>query len=85
MSAICDWFRHCLDGARIRKRERERVALVRDAALVLQAMEFDGKLYVCFNGVPLVEARMLVMDIPDALAEMRGAYVKHVEAYKQLK
>lgn len=75
-----------------RKAHRERKAAEKAAALVreseerIQAREFGGEVYLCYNNVPLVPADGLSWDIPTALVVAREAWLKWKEkeaAYEQ--
>ena len=68
-----------------RKAQRERkaaqmaAALVRESEAIVQAREFSGEMYVCFNNVPLLPADGLTWEIPTALAVAREAWLKWKE------
>ena len=65
-----------------RKAQRERKAAQKAAALVreseerIQAREFNGEVYVCYNNVPLVPADGLTWDIPTTLVVARESWLK---------
>lgn len=65
-----------------RKARRERKAAQKVAALEreskerVQAREFNGEVYLCYNNVPLVPADGLSWDIPTALAVARESWLK---------
>lgn len=46
----------------------------RDALETLQVMEFNGKLYIAYDGVPIISADLINMDLPEALIEARETY-----------
>ena len=39
-------------------------------------MEFSGKLYVSYNGVPIVNVERLNINVPDLLEESRCNYLE---------
>ncbi len=68
-----------------RKAQRERkaaqmaAALVRESEAIVQAREFSGELYVCFNNVPILPSDGLTWDVPTTLAVAREAWLKWKE------
>lgn len=68
-----------------RKDQRERkaaqmaAALVRESEAIVQAREFSGELYVCFNNVPILPSDGLTWDVPTTLAVAREAWLKWKE------
>lgn len=75
-----------------REARRKKQAALRAAALVreseerIQAREFNGEVYVCYNNVPLVPDDGLAWDIPTTLAVARESWLKWKEkeaAYEQ--
>ncbi|WP_337435739.1 hypothetical protein [Prevotella sp.] len=75
-----------------REARRKKQAALRAAALVreseerIQAREFNGEVYLCYNNVPLVPADGLTWDIPTTLAVARESWLKWKEkeaAYEQ--
>ena len=65
-----------------REARRKKQAALRAAALVreseerIQAREFNGEVYVCYNNVPLVPADGLTWDIPTTLVVARESWLK---------
>jgi hypothetical protein len=75
-----------------REARRKKQAALRAAALVreseerIQAREFNGEVYLCYNNVPLVPDDGLAWDIPTTLAVARESWMKWKEkeaAYEQ--
>lgn len=68
-----------------REARRKKQAALRAAALVreseerIQAREFNGEVYLCYNNVPLVPDDGLVWDIPTTLAVARESWMKWKE------
>ena len=68
-----------------RKAHRERkagakaAALVRESENIVQAREFGGEVYLCYNNVPLIPADGLSWEIPTALVVAREAWLKWKE------
>ncbi len=64
---------------RERKAAQKAAALVRESEAIVQAREFSGEVYVCFNNVPILPADGLTWDVPTALAVAREAWLKWKE------
>ena len=66
--------------ARKEKKAAKKAAdLVRESEAIVQAREFSGEVYVCFNNVPLLPADGLTWEVPTALAVAREAWLKWKE------
>lgn len=69
-----------------KKAAKKAAALVRESEAIVQAREFSGEVYICFNNVPLVPDDGLAWDIPTTLAVARESWLKWKEkeaAYEQ--
>ena len=64
---------------RARQAARKAAALVRESETIVQAREFSGEVYLCFNNVPLLPADGLTWEVPTALAVAREAWLKWKE------
>ena len=64
---------------RERKAAQKAAALVRESEAIVQAREFSGEVYVCFNNVPILPADGLTWDVPTPLAVAREAWLKWKE------
>lgn len=64
---------------RERKAAQKAAALVRESEAIVQAREFSGEVYVCFNNVPILPADGLTCDVPTTLAVAREAWLKWKE------
>lgn len=64
---------------RERKAAQKAAALVRESEAIVQAREFSGEVYVCFNNVPILPADELTWDVPTTLAVAREAWLKWKE------
>lgn len=64
---------------RERKAAQKAAALVRESEAIVQAREFSGEVYVCFNNVPILPADGLPWDVPTTLAVAREAWLKWKE------
>lgn len=73
------WLSAKRKAQRERKAAQKAAALVRESEAIVQAREFSGEMYVCFNNVPLLPADGLTWEIPTALAVAREAWLKWKE------
>ena len=64
---------------RTRKAAQKAAALVRESEAIVQAREFSGEVYVCFNNVPILPADGLTWDVPTTLAVAREAWLRWKE------
>lgn len=64
---------------RERKAAKKAAELVRESEAIVQAREFSGEVYVCFNNVPILPADGLTWDVPTTLAVAREAWLKWKE------
>lgn len=64
---------------RTRKAAKKAAELVRESEAIVQAREFSGEVYVCFNNVPILPADGLTWDVPTTLAVAREAWLKWKE------
>ena len=73
------WLSAKRKAQRGRKAAQKAAALVRESEAIVQAREFSGEVYVCFNNVPLLPADGLTWEVPTALAVAREAWLKWKE------
>ena len=64
---------------RARKAAKKAAELERESEAIVQAREFSGEVYVCFNNVPILPADGLTWDVPTTLAVAREAWLKWKE------
>lgn len=62
-----------------KKAAKKAAALVRESETIVQAREFSGEVYICFNNVPLLPADGLTWEVPTALVVAREAWLKWKE------
>lgn len=79
INQIKAWWNKFSTDARQRKEEHAAKELARDAKEKLQAMEFNGKLYLCFHGIPLLNENMLSAKIPEVLENSRYIYIEYAK------
>ena len=73
------WLSAKRKAQRERKAAQKAAALVRESEAIVQAREFSGEVYVCFNNVPILPADGLTWDVPTPLAVAREAWLKWKE------
>lgn len=64
---------------RERKAAQKAAALVRESEAIVQAREFSGEVYVCFNNVPILSADGLTWNVQTTLDVAREAWLKWKE------
>lgn len=73
------WLSAKRKAQRARKAAKKVAELVRESEAIVQAREFSGEVYVCFNNVPILPADGLTWDVPTTLAVAREAWLKWKE------
>lgn len=73
------WLSAKRKAQRARKAAKKAAELVRESEAIVQAREFSGEVYVCFNNVPILPADGLTWDVPTTLAVAREAWLKWKE------
>ena len=73
------WLSAKRKAQRERKAAQKAAALVRESEAIVQAREFSGVVYVCFNNVSILPADGLTWDVPTTLAVAREAWLKWKE------
>ena len=71
-------------GCKVQREQKYAKYLEAHANSVIQAKEFDGKLYVAYNGEPIIQEDMLDMPIAEALKLSRDTWIAyHIRQKKQ--
>ena len=73
------WLSAKRKAQRARKAAKKAAELVRESEAIVQAREFSGEVYVCFNNVPILPADGLTWDVPTTLDVAREAWLKWKE------
>ena len=68
------WYAEYKEYRRKKRLERVKKLAKRRSREELQIMEYDGEMYICYRGVPIVWERDLAVDWSDALGISRGTY-----------
>lgn len=78
MKKAAAWFRTQLRKAEQRHEERMCSNLINESRSRLQVREFEGKIYLCYDGMPLLTEEYLSESMPTALQGARLAYMRYV-------
>lgn len=77
LTKIGAWLRAWQERRRKRMAERHDEELNQEAERVLQVREFEGRLFICYNEVPLLTTCMLKEDLPLVVEAARIMYVEY--------
>ncbi|MCH3995032.1 MAG: hypothetical protein LKE54_08300 [Prevotella sp.] len=72
------WYNKVVASAKQKKAADKAKELEEESRQVLQAMEFEGGLFLCFKGFPIIREDQLNTKIPDALNKSRDTYMNYV-------
>ena len=68
------WYGEYREYRRVKRLARVKELAKRRSREEVQIMEYDGEMYICYRGVPIVRERDLAVDWSDVLAMIRGTY-----------
>lgn len=66
-----------LKNRRENSRRNRYIRLNREAFHRIQVMEYDNRLFLCFDGMPIAEEKLLDCRIEDAVNEARKSWVRY--------
>lgn len=75
--AVKAWWKKVSEEAHRQKVIKHERNIKREALSRLQAREFEGEIYLCFDNVPLIQEVDLVSDLGCALADAREHYLEY--------
>ena len=75
LEQIKQWWSELVKEYEEKQATKKQKALERMSCEVINVMEFDGKLYVSYNGVPMVPVESLNMTVEKLLAQSRKSYL----------
>lgn len=75
--AVKAWWKKISEEAHRQKVLKHERNIKREALSRLQAREFEGEIYLCFDNVPLIQEVDLVSDLGCALADAREHYLEY--------
>lgn len=75
--AVKAWWEKISEEAHHQKMLKHERNIKREALSRLQAREFEGEIYLCFDNVPIVREADLTVDLVDELEIAREYYLKY--------
>ncbi len=75
LGQIKQWWSDFVKDREEKQAVKKQKVLERMSCEVVNVMEFDGKLYVSYNGVPVVPVENLNVTIEKLLAQSRKSYL----------
>lgn len=81
LSAIKDWWSNVKKNTKARKDAQRHEYLQHRSCIRLQMMEFNGKEYISFDGVPVARLENLKSKAPEFLAQAREDFVSWSERF----
>ena len=85
MNKLVIWFRKVLEHSRRVNEAKRKALLLIEAEDIVQVREFNGKLYVCYRDIPLVEESQLNRQAEITVRSVRAAYVEYFKDRKREK
>ncbi len=76
MSIFTQWLSSKRTAFRERRARAKQESLEHLGYTTINVVEFDGKLYVSYNGIPIVPASSLTVEIEKAVSESRVSFLK---------
>lgn len=81
LSAIRNWWSNVQKSAKARREAQRHEYLQHRSCIRLQMMEFNGKEYISFDGVPIARLENLKNKAPEFLAQAREDFVAWSERF----
>lgn len=81
LSAIRNWWSNVQKSAKSRREAQRHEYLKHRSCIRLQMMEFNGKEYISFDGVPIARLENLKSKAPEFLAQAREDFVAWSEKF----
>lgn len=81
LSAIRNWWSNVQKSAKARREAQRHEYLQHRSCIRLQMMEFNGKEYISFDGVPIARLENLKSKAPEFLAQAREDFVMWSEKF----
>ena len=75
--AVKAWWEKISEEAHRKKALKHEQNIKREALSRLQAREFEGKIYLCFDNVPIIQEVDLVGDLGCMLKDAREYYLEY--------
>lgn len=81
LSTIKNWWSNVQKSAKARKEAQRHEYLRHRSCIRLQMMEFNGKEYISFDGIPVARLENLKSKAPEFLAQAREDFVAWSERF----
>lgn len=78
INQIKAWYNEVVANSDKKRKAIKEKSLAVESCQVLQAMEFNGELYICFKGTPIIREDLLTSTIPDVLEDSRNVYMNYI-------
>lgn len=75
--AVKAWWKKVSEEAHRQKVLKHERNIKREALSRLQAREFEGEIYLCFDNVPIIQEVDLVSDLGSVLTDARELYLEY--------
>lgn len=79
MNRIIRFISAYLKGRQERKAEQRKAVMQNESLKVVQVMEFQKQLYICYNNIPLIDIRY-VENVQTVLNDARTIREKYIES-----
>ena len=73
LNLLSEWLKKRRDNSR----RNRYIRLNREAFHRIQVMEYDNRLFLCFDGMPIAEAKLFDRIIEDVVKEARKSWVEY--------
>lgn len=83
IQSISDWFRAKHESHKKKAQEKRATFLRLEAMSRLQAREFHGKMFLCFDNVPILETEDLTEGLAASVLQARLYYMKYKDTKNQ--
>lgn len=78
MKKISEFISAYLKGRKERKAEQQKAVMQSESLKVVQVMEFQNQLYICYNNIPLIDIRL--ENVQSVLNDARTIREKYIES-----
>lgn len=76
ISNIKEWFEHVSSQAKVKKILKRKKLMENECCRNFQIMEFEGKIYICYENIPVVRIEDLKKSPTEILEQSREDFVK---------
>lgn len=75
IKAICNWLKSVKESSQAKCQERRTKRMENISCKSINVIEFNGRLYIAHDGVPIVRVEDLKAKAPEILAQAREDYL----------